>query len=378
MNQRQLTVFAAAVLVIGWLAHPAGAQTRPADAISDEDKQATAVTEAIIGRIGSFVDSNIATLNGSNAVEQAKARQALINVAWLNPNQVASPQFSDAYCRKLGPALEALLAPAKPMRTRLNAAIILARVAEASANVRLTPAIKLALSDSSDGVALWGMKAAKAVIPSELQVQVAGQRPPILSAIAPAMVKHPMGEVAMEAFDVVGTVGRLNPLTSTQIKAVIPVAQELLNIRAKLYANGVPEMPGVELAGATFLATRAWKDQTAEDRVKSVQVLFDLLVRANQAKAGAAGNSDLKKVVDGSAGAILVIGGNLSDQAIVTAATAVVSASQQGQTPAQIAKLCDALLVAIKANKDLAGVQQPAAIAPPAAPATTTSRPAAP
>ena len=79
----------------------------------------------------------------------------------------STPGFYDQYADSVNNKIVALAAN-KDARVRLNAAIVVAKIAAKAGNGRLAPATEIFLKDSSDGVALWGLQSAKFVIPALL------------------------------------------------------------------------------------------------------------------------------------------------------------------------------------------------------------------
>src|SRR5205085_2577218 len=141
---------------------PAGA---PIPGISKGCKQLTN-TAPCRPQMQSFISAQVAALAGTGA-SQSAARDALIAEA-SDGAQPASPAYLDTYAELLNPAV-GKLASNPQMRVRLNAAIVTARVAERADNSRLADAAVAFINDKSEPVALWGLKAARALIPAVLR-----------------------------------------------------------------------------------------------------------------------------------------------------------------------------------------------------------------
>ena len=114
--------------------------------------------------IDKAVDKEVAKLSSSKPSDIASGRNLLIAEAGRGG---VSPGFLDQYADSINAKMLSL-AKNKDARVRLNAAIIVARVAAKAANGRLGPVTQVLVNDSSDAVVLWGLQSAKYVVPALL------------------------------------------------------------------------------------------------------------------------------------------------------------------------------------------------------------------
>jgi hypothetical protein len=160
-----------------------------------------------------------------------------------------------------------------PLPSRVNAAIVLARVAEQVHNqgdvVSLQPVypiIQAEMKDKCDAIALWGVKAATQAIaarPGAPTLQ-------ILKAIIPCVKDHGMnGAITEEAYSA------LDHTFTDAIQATI----ELYKLRVAGYANnGVPPDPSADWRAAAHLTVQSGMWAKLSDKERQ-QVMA--LIRAN-------------------------------------------------------------------------------------------------
>src|SRR4051812_2504955 len=108
-----------------------------------------------------FVKQQVERLNDTKTA--GAIRQARVQLE-AQVGGSPTPSFMQVYAASLNANIQPL-ASAKELITRLNAAIIVAHVAERVKNAELAPAAAKFMNDPQDAVALWGVKAAKQIIP---------------------------------------------------------------------------------------------------------------------------------------------------------------------------------------------------------------------
>ena len=107
---------------------------------------------------------------------------------------VATPAYLDAYAQILN--RELLTLKGNPSaRVRLNAAIVCALVAQQANNAHLKDAAVMFIQDPSEAVVLWGIKAARWIIPAQLGQVAAQPDLGLVNEIVPAVQKHPKGTI---------------------------------------------------------------------------------------------------------------------------------------------------------------------------------------
>lgn len=218
--------------------------------------------------INQYIAQAMIELKSSDPARQQAGRDALINFVAPAPNPPQpSPTFMLMYAQALNQQLAAI-ANATDLRTRLNAAIATAKVAEKNDNEKLVPTITALLNDKNEAVALWGMKAAKFVIPRGTegakliqQVVETARRFPSSTTIAyQALISGP---------------GPSAP--------AIDALHKLMQARIDLYRTEVPTDPLAEyLAMNQLVDTKWWSAQNAAQQQKTRQLLTNLASVAGQ------------------------------------------------------------------------------------------------
>jgi hypothetical protein len=182
------------------------------------------------------------------------------------------------YCQVLNSAFTASLAPnLKPtLRQRLNAAIVVARVAAVAQNAALEPITLQLLNDPAEPVVMWALKAAQPQVPQVLGTKVGNVTPRLLAAIGPAVIRHPSGPVFDEAYSALTA---LDPMVKDELV-------KLWGNRLLQYAgNSCPDDPDVD-GEPVFTLTTAdmWKNvlNTPKAQTDVMQRVSDQLSLAAQ------------------------------------------------------------------------------------------------
>jgi hypothetical protein len=258
--------------------------------VPDEVKQSTDVTKDK-QQIQGVVDALTKQLAAESPADQAKARQALEAEAKVKGQPNASPAYLDVYTGMLDAALQNLVKDPNP-RTRLNAAIVTANVAAlAQASDHLKNAALALVNDQNDAVVLWGVKAAKSIIP--VQMAVPGNADvTLVAAVVKAAQAHSKGVVAGpivgEAYDAL-TLNIINnpagfakqPVTA--IRTILPHLLDLMTARVQHYRRGVPPSPQSDAVGARFLCDpKVWPAMNAQQQLQAIQTLSDIIKLAGQ------------------------------------------------------------------------------------------------
>jgi hypothetical protein len=337
---------------------------RAAEKLSPEQQQA----------IKQYVTDWTAVLaDNSNPQQQSTAREKLAGAAGGVGNKSASGEYLTFYAAAVNEALKPLV-QTQDVRTRLLAGIVAARVAERVNNTNLEEVGAALLNDNSDAVALWGMRTARYVIPWILRNPM--QDRGLVKQVVPAVQGHanvPMIADAYSAFDV-GTNAGAEP-TSRGVARTL----ELVNMRVQQYLNGIPDDPGADAIGTTFMTReQVWKQLKPDQRVAVVQGISDLLAAMGQ-RAAAEDRANLPRVYAGIqpvAAALVVIANNENASALrdlLTPLTARITPTTTGaDTQATIQKIYPAIqaipaFAAVKPPPGAGGAPASASAAPAAA-----------
>lgn len=345
-----------AVSMLSWSGRPARAQpapsagaetTQPAKVVTHNDmpdglKQIDAAPAAPI--LQDFLATEVPLLADADPKVQSEARRHLEHAVVAPGGAPATVVYGAAYARALGAQLMPLL-KSPVLRTRLNAAIVLDHVASHLANPSsLAPAVTVAASDNTEAVALWGVKAAKWIIPGQLDLPPMVRDKALIPAILKAVRDNPQSSAIIDdAYDalmgpnVVGGGPANVPALPTRKAAAWPQVVGLLNVRvgifkkvdtANLGPNGGPILPGdPDGEGAangplSFIAIQAWTPAKQDMPIKqaSTRAIMDLLselvriapdVPKKQAsdEVDAISREDIVGVIDRAGSAIGVIMG---------------------------------------------------------------------
>ena len=277
------------------------------------------------GAIQRFVDAAAKNLAGDDADKQSKAREDLSNGVQLAAGNTTplSPVFADAYAGAVAKAL-APLAGHEDMRVRLNAAIVNARVAERVGNTRLKDVTIKFINDKTNAVALWGVKAARAMLPAILSGPNAAADPLVVAMVQAVQRAH-YGPIVTEVYEALG----LNVITANPkppanvIKGAVPEMLQVLRSRVDDYAGGIPPDPGIDNTASEFFSfSTVWQQMTPQQRTDAVQAMTDLLALAGQHAALMEGDErqPLLTVFKRTGSALQVIGDSVKSSALSNAA----------------------------------------------------------
>lgn len=381
-----------AVLTAGAAAPLAAQQTPPATpalpggpaagAIPQTAKDATSLSAADRTAIQNFVNAQVDRLASPEAPAMTAAREALINEIPTDRNGKAkcTPTFADFYAESLNAAIMKRLPQLKDIG-RLNASIVVARIAEPADSSQLREAVAKLVSDDYQPAVLWGLRAAKWVLPPVLRSPILANDVNLRNALPKAVAVNDKGvlagDIAREAYDAL-TLDASNPNARTQITApmfagVVTQLHQLLRQRVDAYRLGIPANPDADQIGINFLINPSrWPNLTKPQKLETVQLLSDMLMLAAD-QAAAAKNPTLQAqvstAVDRIATSIGIVAGyaDVNAPAVVTAAEAVAA---KGVAAPQKAELAKQVLPALKQVKDFAGLKDAPAITGNAEPTT--------
>jgi hypothetical protein len=288
----------------------AGAATLPADI------RTTTNSAAAKPAIQKFLDETVPQLADPNTT--AAARDSIIAEVQTSANPAVEPSgpFLDAYADLLNKSLMDLAKNNQPS-VRLNVAVTAARVAEKANNVRLAPLVTQLLSDESQAVVLWAVKACKHLI-SPLLTSAVGANDPLIPAFVAAAEKYanngPMIQSVYEALKNDAVQNAVTPPANwaKQAPTIVKLMQDVLAKRIELYVKeGIPEMPMAETIATNFLTSQnVFKSQTPQQQLQTVQLCSDLIGAAGQRIASASTNQqyDMIEMLKKVGGGLTVLG----------------------------------------------------------------------
>lgn len=242
-------------------------------------KAATIIDAAADAQIKQFITAELEKFRAVNTDQVPKARESIISEA-----KGGSAAYLAKYAEFVNTQVLEILKDVKDMRAKLNAAIVVARVAEIANNTKLEKSVLALLEKTQpEALKLWGMRAARPLLP-EL-VKVNGEKP-LIDAILNTVKQFPEnGPLAEDAYEA------LNPRNANP-KAVPTIVDALLDLtafRIGIYQNGLPGqgakvlLPDLPDADSTpfnnIFNQGVWLslDKAKKQDVRSMQLACDLL-----------------------------------------------------------------------------------------------------
>ena len=282
------------------------------------------------GPVKAFVSGLVPRLGGQDLPEVARARDALVNPVL---GSSASGPFLQSYSSELNDALLPLTRSADA-RVRLNVAIVAARVAERSGSADLAPLVTALVNDASPGVVLWGIKAAKSVLPTVMSNPLLRSQDKMAPAVLAAAKRLPASAaVAEEAYDALSlrltNGGEVANLPGGVFDQILPVATDniaaLLEFRLGLYAGGkAPAGPAADAAAANFLLdSKVWPNSAPAAQERTVG-LMEQLARAAAGSLSAPGGDD-----EGARSTLGTIGSGFSVVGQILGSNPLIAAGKQ-------------------------------------------------
>src|SRR4051812_5063728 len=302
--------------------------------LSTAIKNSPIIDAAGEAQIKAFVGEQVGKFREASTDGVPKAREALIAEA-----RGGSAAFYVKYGEMLNAEMLSVLKDVKDIRVRLNAAIVIARVAEIATNTKLEKAV-LALLDKGqpEALKLWGMRAARPLLPELIKVN--GEKPLIDAIIATVKQFPENGPLAEDAYDA------LNPRNAAP-KSVPTIVDPLLDLtawRIDIYKNGlpgqgnktlVPDLPDADSTPfVNILNQGVWNnlDKSKKQDVRTMQLACDLLhwsaVRG-ETPAYRAYRDQLQGLISKVAGGIYVAASVMNEANVVNLAKAVSSGALQ-------------------------------------------------
>lgn len=243
--------------------------------LTDVVKKAANADNAAIAR---HVDAAVKNLAVDDPDKQARGRDDLIKGVELDePGGQLSPVYLDAYAGAVAKAL-APLTTHEDMRVRLNAAIANARIAERAGNTRLSDVTVRFINDKTLAVSLWGVKAARSMLPAALSA--GGSNNPLLAAILQAVQRYGYGPIVSEVYDALSlNIISANPKPSPAVvKGAVPEILRVFRARVDSYGGGVPPDPAIDNIASEFLSFGpVWQQMPNPQKIEAVQAMIDLL-----------------------------------------------------------------------------------------------------
>jgi hypothetical protein len=223
--------------------------------------------------ITAFVSAQVTQLgNDKDPAAQQRARDLLIREGAPGGVQ-PSGSFLASYAAALNTALLPV-AKSPNARTRLNAAIVVQRVAKTTSSANLEPVTAAFAQDACAGVALWGMRAAQYILPVEAASGTGGK---LSAAILAGAKKHAdEGDVLEEAYKAITLISSKN-VTATSAPVVTGDVLALLQFRIDQYVKKTPPKPDLDNRAVTYLTLSRVLDAKDAASVKRRPVILQAI-----------------------------------------------------------------------------------------------------
>jgi hypothetical protein len=242
--------------------------------------------------IAAVVKSAVADLSGDDPVKRASAREQLAYEVRAPGGTVYSSQFFETYAKELNAQLSPLLAN-PDTKIRLNAAIVIARVAEQINDPDMLALTEKLLADKSPAVLMWGLTAAQNILPSLLEVGLPGQQLKLIVDITshasdPKLVAGVYDALSLNYSKV--KISEIPPNWNKAVGLVVPQILSLLSARRDLYRTQVVKEPQADVDGMNCLVNAViWDQMTTAQRLQTIQVISDIAGLAAQHADNSAG-----------------------------------------------------------------------------------------
>lgn len=354
LSRHRLPLLVAAVCAAAFLATPALADRIPSS-VKSSNSPSHAVVQA-------FIDGQVKDLSGDDPGKQKLARESLISECSAHSGTSASPEYGTEYATDLNKALLVVLKNAKSsIRSRLNSAVVASTVAglifhDGGSAAPLQPLVEACLKDKQVSIVIWGAKAAKYVIASE--IQVGNNAGPLAAVLTQAVKDHAdSGPVVEEAFNSLTLEsGAFETLKSTPafqqgITKVIPAILDLVAWRGAQYkSSGSVPSPLADRPVTVFLPVTAFSAVNADPatRNRTLKVMGETTCSTVQSLASGNSAPDLIEMVKADGNAFYAFGQQLSNPDVQKAGKAIQEMSQNTD-PTKMTKLCEDLAAALKA-----------------------------
>lgn len=355
-----------------------------AQAIPENIKSATAVDQ-ITPPIQSFIRAQVGRLKGTDATARAAARDALVSESGATAAAGSiSAAYRDVYASVLNAEL-ATLFPASPLETRVNAAIVAARVAPRDINAHLDGVARAALADPQQPVILWGLKAAAQLIPASLSARPANNT--LLASVAKAAAANLNSTLVVDAYDALTLTSHSGDIRQLRdqipddrwrklVPLVFPELGKLWQARLELFASGAPIDPSPERIPAVFVTSLRgnWQLMTQQQQAQAMQWMINQLSLAGERALQSPQEKELfiGTVYRSTAAALLVVGEAEGNEALQTAGRSAAGLSGTAQA-GTIQQATENVISAVRATPKFAQLQTPPKAQSPAP--TTSSRP---
>jgi hypothetical protein len=337
--------------------------------------------------VQAFIDAQAKDLSGDDALKQKAARDSLVNECSAHSGTPASPEYGTEYTTDLNKTLLAVLKnPKSSIRSRLNSAVVASMVGglvfhDGNSAAPLQPLVEACLKDKQVSVVIWGAKAAKYVMASE--IQVGNNAGPLAAVLTQAVKDHAdSGPVVEEAFNSLTLESNAfetlkgTPAFQQGVAKVIPAILDLVAWRGAQYkSSGSVPSPLADRPVTVFLPVTAFAAVNGDPATlnRTLKVMGETTCSTVQSLASGSAAPELIDMVKADGNAFYAFGQQMSNADVQKAGKAIQDMSQNTD-PTKMTKLCDDLAAALKGvGVDIATGNGPGAGETPVTPALAGS-----
>lgn len=239
-------------------------------------------------QVRKFVAAEVAAMAGGDPAIQSAARRNLVlssHVLQQNKPVPASPIYQQLYSTTLNTTLLSQLKH-PDARIRLNAAVTLTQVAFfMNQGTTLQKAVLATLSDTSEPVVLWGVRAARQIYPYLLDTDKA-QATEVASAVLQAMFRYPkQTPLVADAFgalagkEVTGSASRAGAGMNDIIRLIQTRALTYARVGPGALPETDPSFPArvdLDAPVITYLATTGWRSMNPTQKALTGRAVVDM------------------------------------------------------------------------------------------------------
>lgn len=315
--------------------------------------------------VRAFVTEHFAAIKSDNRELLSRSRDAIVNSAITS-----TPARSQSFLQLLSQEVDAQARPALASMSpaaRLNTAIIVARLSRAGQASELQKTVELLIADQTPAISMWGLQAARSILPVILSDPLLKQNEKVIAAAAAAVQTHQeQGPVAAEAYRAL--LGEVEAITRDPARrqrnrellaAIAPTlidgAHDILGARIGIYATGaMPNDPMTDYSdGIRVLALPAvWSLQSAEQRETTMKRVLELLkvTRKNVDSTNAAQIDQFRELGRGLGSVCAAVDPSVPNAAALQKAGNDLNRVGRANSVQQIQTLIDNLIVAVPAS----------------------------
>ncbi|HEY0009007.1 MAG TPA: hypothetical protein VGB55_09820 [Tepidisphaeraceae bacterium] len=241
--------------------------------------------ESLRGAIDEYVKKQVARLNDPDPKVSSAARDELWRQTEPTPVVQPSASFQLIYVNSVLNSIAPVLKDADVAK-RLNGAIIISKLAISTRSNSLQATVTQLLNDPSPAIALWSIKAAGAILPTVLNLQMGAANQQLTRGIVTAAGRHTAGPIIVESYRALDQSQVQPPLPPASLNIGTLAMLDVLDSRIKQYVTGVPADPHVDREPMLYLGrSQVYQAAAPNDRLRIVQTMFNMMSASGERAA---------------------------------------------------------------------------------------------